>query len=394
MKEFMKKVALLLICMPSSMMVALLTSSLIYIYQDYANYSESVVTMILTIPNLTVMIGLVLAPVLVKKFPIKHLILAGLAIFIVASVVPAWCENFYLLLFFRALSGVGCGLILPLQGTFLAAYPEKERALLMGLSATVGCIVAAAVVAVSGIIAAMNWRYVFYLYLINVVALVLAAIFIPKNIDMSEQAQSAEGAAVLTANAPKLGDYGNVLFLYYFLLVGSYLFISVLSAELAPYLENIKMGGSAESGLLMSVSMMGSVVAGLILEKYTSILKGMAMPVVFIGSIVAFALLWLAPNIIVVGVAVFLVGVFASLVAVVVNYELSRELPLELFTAAAAGTNFFILVLQFLSPMICLALLGMVPGGSFRTVFMVYTIIQAVMLAFALVLPKVLLKRK
>ena len=73
MKEFMKKVALLLLCMPSSMMVALLTSSLIYIYQEYAAFSESIVTMVLTIPNLTVMIGLVLAPVLLKKFPIKYL---------------------------------------------------------------------------------------------------------------------------------------------------------------------------------------------------------------------------------------------------------------------------------------------------------------------------------
>ena len=54
MREFMKKVSLLLLCMPSSMMVALLTSSLIYIYQEYAYYSESIVTMVLTIPNLTV----------------------------------------------------------------------------------------------------------------------------------------------------------------------------------------------------------------------------------------------------------------------------------------------------------------------------------------------------
>ena len=392
MREFMKKVALLLICLPSSMMVALLTSSLIYIYQDYASYSESIVTMILTIPNLTVMIGLILAPILVKKFPIKYLILAGLVIFTVASVLPAWCENFYLLLFFRALSGVGCGLILPLQGTFLATYPEKERAMLMGLSATVGCIVAATVVAVSGIIAAINWRYVFYLYLINVIALILAVLFIPKDIDLPEQTQT-ESTSVQAANAPKLSDYGNVLFLYYFLLVGSYLFISVLSAELAPYLENVKMGGAAESGLLMSVSMMGSVVAGLILEKYTSIFKGMAMPIVFMGSVVSFALLWLAPNVIVVGIAAFLVGVFASLVAVVVNYELSRELPLELFTTAAAGTNFFIFVLSFLAPTICIALLDSV-GGSFRTVFMIYTIIQAIMLVFALVLPKILLKRK
>ena len=390
MREFMKKVSLLLLCMPSSMMVALLTSSLIYIYQEYADYSESIVTMVLTIPNLTVMIGLILAPVLVKKVPIKYLILAGMSVFIVASVLPAWCENFYLLLFFRALSGVGCGMVLPLQATFLAAYPEKERATLMGLSATVGCIIAAAIVSVSGVIAEINWRYVFFLYLINVVALILAIIFIPKHIEMPEQAVQEHAS---DANTPSLASYGKVLFLYYFLLTGSYLFISVLSAELAPYLENIRMGGSAESGLLMSVSMMGSVVAGLILEKYTSILKGMAMPVVFIGSIVGFALLWLAPNIIVVGIAVFLVGVFASLVACVVNYELSRELPLELFTTASAGTNFFIFVLQFLAPMVCLALLDVVPGGSFRIVFMVYTIIQAVMLAFALVLPKVLLKR-
>lgn len=394
MHEFMKKVSLLLLCMPSAMMVALLTSSLIYLYQEYAAFSESIVTMVLTIPNLTVMIGLVLASVLVKKFPIKTLILTGMAIFIVASVVPAWCTNFYLLLFFRALSGVGCGMVLPLQATFLATYPEKERATLMGLSATVGCIIAAAIVAISGIIAAINWRYVFFLYLINVLALILAAIFIPKNIEIPGQKTRATEAQSDTTNVPKLSDYGNVLLLYYFLLIGSYLFISVLSAELAPYLENIQMGGSAESGLLMSVSMLGSVVAGLILEKYTSILKDLAMPVIFAGSAIGFALLWIAPNIIVVGVAVFIVGVFASLVGCVVNYELSRELPLELFTTASAGNNFFIFVLQFLAPMVCLALLDIVSGNSFRTVFMVYTFVQLIMLAFALVLPKVLLKRR
>lgn len=392
MREFMKKATLLLLCMPSSMMVALLTSSLIYIYQEYASFSESIVTMVLTIPNLTVMLGLVLAPILVKKFPIKYLILAGMCIFIIASVIPVWCENFYLLLLFRALSGVGCGLVLPLQATFLATYPEKERATLMGLSATVGCIIAAVVVSVSGVIAAINWRYVFFLYLINVIALVLAIVFIPKNIEIPEQELAKKNTQELAGNTPSLARYGDVLFLYYFLLVGSYLFISVLSAELAPYLENVQMGGSAESGLLMSVSMMGSVVAGLILEKYTSILKGMAMPVVFIGSAAAFALLWLAPNIIVVGIAAFLVGIFASLVAVVVNYELSRELPLELFTTASAGTNFFIFVLQFLAPMVCIALLEIV-GGSFRTVFMVYMAIQLIMLGFALILPRVLLKR-
>lgn len=393
MHEWMKKVSLLLLCMPSSMMVALLTSSLIYIYQEYPTFSESVVTMVLTIPNLTVMIGLVLAPILVKKIPIKHLILVGLGIFIVASVVPAWCENFYLLLFFRALSGIGCGMILPLQATFLATYPEKERATLMGLSATVGCIVAAIIVSVSGVIAAINWRYVFFLYLINVVALLLAIFFIPKNIELPADTPTPQAESTIqTEHKTGMASYSKVLLLYYFLLVGSYLFISVLSAELAPYLENVNMGGSAESGLLMSVSMLGSVVAGLILEKYTSILKGMAMPVIFAGSAIGFALLWLAPSILVVGVAVFLVGVFASLVACVVNYELSRELPLDLFTTASAGTNFFVFVLQFLSPMVFLAVVGVVPMGAFRTVFCIYMVIQLVMMLVSIALPKLLLR--
>lgn len=393
MHEFMKKVSLLLLCMPCSMLGALLTSSMMYIYQEYPTFSESVVTMVVTIPNLTVMVGLIVAPILVRKISIKTLIVAGMVIFIVASVIPVWCENFYLLLFFRALSGVGCGMVLPLQATFLATYPEKERATLMGLSATVGCIVAAVLVSVSGVIAKMNWRYVFFLYLINVVALVMTIIFVPKHIEMPSQDTSTQELDGQSASKPSLASYGNVLFLYYFLLIASYLFVSVLTAELAPYLENIKLGGPTESGLLMSVSMMGTVVAGLIIEKYTSILKGLAMPVVFAGSAIAFALLWLAQNLISVGAAAFLIGVFASMIAVVVNYELSRELPLELFTTASAGTNFIVFVLSFLAPTICIALLNTV-GGSFRTVFMLYAVIQAVMTVAALVLPKVLLKRK
>ncbi len=374
-------------------MVALLTSSMIYIGQEYATYGEALVTMVLTIPNLTVMIGLVLAPILLKKFPIKYLILTGMTIFVVSSVLPAWCENFYLLLLLRALSGVGCGLVLPLQGTFLATYPEKERATLMGLSATVGCLIAASVVAVSGVVAAVNWRYVFFLYFISAVALVLAIFFVPKNIELQARSKQEEEDTESVGQKPSLASYAKVLFVYYFLLVGSYLFVTVLSAELAPYLENTKMGGSAESGLLMSVSMLGSVIAGLILEKYTSILKGLAMPVVFAGSAAAFVMLWLAPSLIVVGIAAFLIGVFSALVGCLINYELSRELPLELFPSAAAANNFFIFVLQFVAPMVFLAMVGIVPMGSFRTIFMIYAMIQVVFMVLALILPKVLLGR-
>ncbi|MBQ5668214.1 MAG: hypothetical protein IIV42_02890, partial [Peptococcaceae bacterium] len=62
MRRFMQKAALLSMC-PISMVTALLTSSMVYIYQAYPALSESTVTLVLTIPNLTVIAGLILAPI-------------------------------------------------------------------------------------------------------------------------------------------------------------------------------------------------------------------------------------------------------------------------------------------------------------------------------------------
>ncbi len=385
----MQKAALLSLC-PGSMLVALLTSSLVYIYQAYPTYSESLVTMILTIPNLTIIIGLFFAPVLAKKYSPKYIVIAGMLVLVAANVICAWVENFYLLVLLRAVSGLGAGLVLPLQATFFAAYPAKERATLMGLNGTVACFVAATVISISGIVATINWRYVFYLYMVNLISVVLVAVFVPKHIEVAEQQTVASSNMTSTA---KLSDYAKVLFLYYFLLTGSYLFVSVLSAEMVPYLENVQLGGATESGLLLAVSMLGSVVSGLVVQKYTSVLKSMALPMVFVGSALGFVGLSVATNIIVAGMATVVLTFCTSMIAVVISYELSCVMPLHLFTTASAGVNFFIFALQFLSPMLCLALLDVV-GGSFRTIFMMYAVVQAVMMVLAVAMPKVLLNRK
>ena len=166
----MQKAALLSMC-PISMVTALLTSSMVYIYQAYPALSESTVTLVLTIPNLTVIAGLILAPILVKKFSIKYLILIGMTLFTVGNAICAWIDNFYLMLFFRAVGGIGSGLVVPLQNTFIASYPEEERATLLGLNNVTGALIVAPLAVISGILATINWRYVFCLYLVNLLAI-------------------------------------------------------------------------------------------------------------------------------------------------------------------------------------------------------------------------------
>ena len=385
----MQKVALLSMC-PIGMVTALLTSSMVYLYQAYPTFSEATVTLVLTIPNLTVIAGLVLAPILVKKFPIKYLIVFGMILFTAGSALCAWVENFYLMLFLRALSGVGSGLVVPLQNTFIASYPEEERATMLGFNSVMGAVIVAPLAVLSGIIANINWRYVFLLYLVNLIVIIMLVIFLPKHIEQT--AQNAQNRAEQKTKT-KLSDYSKVLFYYYFMLAGCYLFVTSLSAQLAPYLESLALGGATESGMLVGLSMGGMLVAGIFFKNYVSFLKKMAVPVLFAGCAAGMLLFSLAPNIIVVAVAQLLIGVCSPVITMLVNFELSRALPLELFPVVSAGINFFVFVLQFLAPMLLLAVLGFT-GDSFRIVFMIYAIIQAVMLVLSIVLPKVLLNRK
>ena len=204
--------------------------------------------------------------------------------------------------------------------------------------------------------------------------------------------ETPEETSVTTAK-PKLKDYSKVVFSYLFMLSICYLLVAALSAQLAPYLEYANLGGATESGLLVSVSLVGSLIAGLTFGKLVIVCRRMVMPIVQIFAAVGFLLLCVASNLLYVGVAQVVIAWASSVVCMVVNFELSRALPLELFPTVSAGVNFCIFVFQFLAPMLCLLLLD-VFGGSFRTVFMIYTIIQIVMFGLAVVLPKVLLKRK
>lgn len=387
---FMRKTALLLLCVPSVTMVSLLSASVPYIAKTYSQYSETIVTMLLTIPNLSIMIGLIAGPLLLKRYSTKQLTLTGMLIFLISSVVPAWIDQFWIIFILRIITGIGCGLVVPLQETYLATYPEEERATLMGVNITVGCLVAAVLAICSGILAEYDWHLVFYLYAINIIVLLLAFIFLPEQALISDNSAIEESSII--SEQSKLSDYTNTLVMYYVLLAASYICVSVIAAQIAYYVADCGFGGAAESGILVSVDMAGCLIAGLLLGQYLRIFKQFALPMTFVCSAIALLILWLAPSLVIAGIGVFLTGVVGSVVASIVNYELSVKLPLELFTIACAGSNFLIFILQFFGPILFTFLLTNVANNSFRTTFFFYAIVQAIFIIIAYLLPKILIK--
>ena len=312
-------------------------------------------------------------------------------LFTVGNAICAWIDNFYLMLFFRAVGGIGSGLVVPLQNTFIASYPEEERATLLGLNNVTGALIVAPLAVISGIVATINWRYVFHLYWVNLLAILLVAIFLPKHIE--KPVHTAKNTETVSEEKPKLSEYSHVLFFYYFMMTGCYLCVTALASQLAPYLENLNLGGAVESGMIVGVGMIGSLAAGLTFGKFIAVVQRKALPIAFAICIVCMALLWLAPNLAVVALAQILTALCSTLIVMTVAFELSRTLPLSLYPTASAGINFFVFVLQFFAPILFLALVEIVPMGSFRTVFMIYTLVQVAMLALSILLPKVLLDR-
>ena len=140
--------------------------------------------------------------------------------------------------------------------------------------------------------------------------------------------------------------------------------------------------------MMMSMHLIGSVTSGLLLGRYLRLLDRYAMTGVFVGSAVSFTLLGFATMLPMVAVAAFLIGFFSGMTSGIMNYQLSRELSLSVYTTAVAGVNFFIFVLQFVSPMLYLAILGMVPAGSYRIVFLLYAAIHALFVPISVFLLK------
>ncbi|HEY0755567.1 MAG TPA: DHA2 family efflux MFS transporter permease subunit [Ktedonobacteraceae bacterium] len=125
-----------------------------------------------------------LAGYLSERFGIKRLYLVALGLFVCGSVLCGFAPSLLWLIFFRALQGLGGGILGPLGIALLfGAFPEKERGLAFGLYG-IPLVVAPASGPVLGgyFVQYLNWRYIFFINLpISLLGIVLAGFWLREN---------------------------------------------------------------------------------------------------------------------------------------------------------------------------------------------------------------------
>lgn len=174
------KFALLSLALAANLAPMLAAPAVKLLADEFSDSSQVLIQLIVTFSSVFILPTLLLVSMLSRRFPKKAILIAGLVLYVIGGVGPAFANDVIWILVFRAILGLGIGLITPLQSAIIAEHFEgKERSRMNGFISSVSGIGGAVFISIGGTIAAIGWRGVFFTYAYAVILLVLVVLFIP-----------------------------------------------------------------------------------------------------------------------------------------------------------------------------------------------------------------------
>lgn len=163
----------------------------------FADVDQLLVQMIISIPALFIVLTNLIFPRLIARFRSRSLLLFGLLLYTVGGSIAGIFDHIGVVLIFRALVGVGVGIIMPMSTGLLAFYYTRDKQdKLMGYSSAMNQMGGAVATLLSGVLAGVSWRLSFLVYLMGLISIVLCLLFLP-----NEHIGSAQPAAKTPAGA-------------------------------------------------------------------------------------------------------------------------------------------------------------------------------------------------
>lgn len=258
----------------------------------------SLIELMTTIPSLSSMLAVLLSGRIAGALGYKKTVLAGSLLAACAGTLPAILNNMILILAARAVYGFGCGLISSsLLILIVYFFSGNERSQMIGLQGSAGGLASLLTAFIAGQLLVFGWNISFLVYLCGFIVFLLVLFFIP-HVRSIRTSSADQGAA-----KGQLNMY----------LTGLMMFVSVLAATLfvikCATLAADKGISSAGAGsmLVMCISA-GSMIAGAVYGKMSSMLGRISLPVFYLICAAGFITASFAPNLLILAVGAFLLG--------------------------------------------------------------------------------------
>ena len=359
----MKKVTLLLMGIINVIGIGLVSPVMTDFAADFPTVSTTMVAMVVTMPAITLLLGLAVCAWLVNWVQRKHLLMLGVVCVVLGGILPAFLSNFALILLARSVLGFGMGLGMPLQTTFFAEYPEDERAMLFGLNNGLGSIVSAGLLFLIALLQ-LAWRSAFLLYGLFSVVFICVICFIPhdKEKTVAEQRKSGEKIKIQLPFSLIFG-YIAVFFVYaqYF----------IIPTTIAFYVTDHQLGGVAEAGLISGLGTLAMAIASLAFSFLRKWLKEWLTSVTLLVGAVFFVLYAFPVRLELIVISYCVIAMFAAVFPITVSMKITEALPETYIAVGSAIFTGVIFLGQFISPYYQAAVVRII-GGSTELAYIVF----------------------
>ncbi len=340
----MKKITLLLLGIINVIGIGLVSPVMNQFAADFPQVSSMAVAMVVTMPAITLLVGLAICAAITNKVQRKLILLSGIGCTVLGGIAPAFLHDFNLILVSRGLLGLGMGLGMPLQTTFFAEYPEEERAVLFGLNTGIGSIASAGLLFVIAL-AELPWRSAFLLYGFFAVVFVFCFLFIPFDPKRTDAGAVKTEVAETTQKLP----LGQILF-YYIAIFFVYVQYFIVPTTISFYLEQNSMATAQAAGLISGFGTLAMAAGSIAFPWLRSLFGKWFMPLLFAVGSVCFILYAFPVNIVFLTVVYCVLAMFSALLPISITMKLTEVLPFRFVAIGSALFTGAIYLGQFSSP--------------------------------------------
>ena len=252
----MFKLAILALSMVPIMSGAAVAPALGDIAAAFPDASVTLIKMVMSLPALVIIPVSLLTGTLARFIPKRSIILVGLLVHMTGGIGGGFASGIYSLLFFRALLGVGVGMVIPFcTGLVADFFKGKEREQMMGWTHSASSFSGVIVMICAGRLSAINWRFAFSIYVLALFVLLMVALFVP---------EPPRANAPVKTRGPLPGRAYRAAFYACMLMLGFY----VLPTNIAMLIKRAGMGTASVTGLAISSFTVAGFFAGLALPYF------------------------------------------------------------------------------------------------------------------------------
>jgi MFS family permease len=343
------KATLLLTSTLTVMSGATIAPSLPAMQEYFADVENSalLVRLVLTIPALFIAIGGLFAGQLVDRIGRKPLLIASTLVYGLAGGSGLILNSLGTILIGRALLGLSVAGVMTGVTTLIADYyTGQKRANFMGLQAAFMGLGGVIFLSVGGVIADLNWRFPFLIYLSAWIILIAIAVTLYEpNLKANNQVSDPLAAKAQIPMGVLAMIYGVALFY----MVAFYL----IPVQLPFYLQNLSNASASAAGLAIATLTLASAIASL---RYGFVKERLGyvqiVVIAFAVAALGYLIIGIAGNYQLVLLGLIIAGLGFGLLMPNLTVWLSSIISDALRGRALGGLTTFFFLGQFLSPLV------------------------------------------